>query len=167
MAIQIARAKGAIPVAVISGDDKIDYCKQLGAKGTVNRKAVQKNGLKAMLTDEAELKARLIQNSLISWQLTVKGASLMKLRLQFAPGTDPTEVIPFTPDNVEQMTKASDMPDYVIENLNNHEAWFPLEEREESQGNSESGPNGNSAGQPAAPASKVTSPTTSKTSPSS
>lgn len=38
MAIQIARAKGAIPVAVISSDDKIEYCKQLGAKGTINRK---------------------------------------------------------------------------------------------------------------------------------
>jgi len=37
MAIQIARAKGAIPVAVVSSDDKIDYCKQLGAKGAINR----------------------------------------------------------------------------------------------------------------------------------
>jgi crotonyl-CoA carboxylase/reductase len=37
MAIQIARAKGAIPVAVVSSDDKIEYCKQLGAKGAINR----------------------------------------------------------------------------------------------------------------------------------
>lgn len=37
MAIQIARAKGGIPVAVVSSDDKIDYCKQLGAKGAINR----------------------------------------------------------------------------------------------------------------------------------
>ena len=37
MAIQIARAKGAIPVAVISSDDKIDYVKSLGAVGAINR----------------------------------------------------------------------------------------------------------------------------------
>jgi crotonyl-CoA carboxylase/reductase len=38
MAIQIARASKAIPVAVISGEDKIDYCMKLGAKGCINRK---------------------------------------------------------------------------------------------------------------------------------
>jgi crotonyl-CoA carboxylase/reductase len=37
-AIQIARAAGGIPVAVISRDDKIDFCTKLGAKGTINRK---------------------------------------------------------------------------------------------------------------------------------
>ncbi len=38
MAIQIAKAAGAIPVAVISGDDKIDYCMKLGAKGCIDRR---------------------------------------------------------------------------------------------------------------------------------
>jgi len=38
MAIQIARAAGATSIAVISGDDKIDYCRKLGAKGCINRK---------------------------------------------------------------------------------------------------------------------------------
>ena len=38
MAIQIAKAKGALPVAVVSSEDKIDYCKQLGAVGVINRK---------------------------------------------------------------------------------------------------------------------------------
>ncbi len=38
MAIQIVRAAGAIPVAVVSGEDKIDYCMQLGAQGCINRK---------------------------------------------------------------------------------------------------------------------------------
>jgi crotonyl-CoA carboxylase/reductase len=37
MAIQIARAAGAIPVAVISSEDKIAYCESLGAKGCINR----------------------------------------------------------------------------------------------------------------------------------
>ncbi len=37
-AIQIAAARGAIPVAVISGAEKHDFCVELGAKGTVNRK---------------------------------------------------------------------------------------------------------------------------------
>jgi len=38
MAIQIARAAGAKPVAVVSSDDKFDYCKNLGAVGVMNRK---------------------------------------------------------------------------------------------------------------------------------
>ncbi|MBK7974764.1 MAG: crotonyl-CoA carboxylase/reductase [Deltaproteobacteria bacterium] len=45
MAIQIARAKGAIPIAVISSDDKTEYCKQLGAKGCINRKAFSHWGM--------------------------------------------------------------------------------------------------------------------------
>ncbi len=38
MAIQITRAKGAIPVAIVSSEQKFPYCKQLGAKGVINRK---------------------------------------------------------------------------------------------------------------------------------
>lgn len=38
MAIQIAKAKGAVPIAVVSGEDKFDYCKALGAVGCINRK---------------------------------------------------------------------------------------------------------------------------------
>ncbi|MBF0391482.1 MAG: crotonyl-CoA carboxylase/reductase [Alphaproteobacteria bacterium] len=37
MAIQIARALGAVPVAVVSSDDKVEYCKSLGARGCINR----------------------------------------------------------------------------------------------------------------------------------
>ncbi len=37
MAIQIAKAAGAIPIAVVSGTDKFDYCLKLGAKGCINR----------------------------------------------------------------------------------------------------------------------------------
>jgi crotonyl-CoA carboxylase/reductase len=38
MAIQIAKARGAKPVAVVGSDDKFDYCKKLGALGAINRK---------------------------------------------------------------------------------------------------------------------------------
>ncbi len=38
MAIQIVKAAGGIPIAVISGEDKIEYCEKLGAKGCINRK---------------------------------------------------------------------------------------------------------------------------------
>lgn len=37
MAIQICRAAGAKPVAVVSGDNKTGYCKKLGAVGVINR----------------------------------------------------------------------------------------------------------------------------------
>ena len=37
MAIQITKAAGANAVAVVSSDDKIEYCKKLGAVGVINR----------------------------------------------------------------------------------------------------------------------------------
>jgi crotonyl-CoA carboxylase/reductase len=37
MAIQIVKAAGGRAVAVVSSDDKIDYCKNLGAEGVINR----------------------------------------------------------------------------------------------------------------------------------
>ena len=37
-AIQITKAMGGIPIAVISDDSKIEYCKKLGAVGCINRK---------------------------------------------------------------------------------------------------------------------------------
>jgi crotonyl-CoA carboxylase/reductase len=45
MAIQIARAFDAVPVAVISSDDKVEYCKALGARGCINRKNFQHWGM--------------------------------------------------------------------------------------------------------------------------
>jgi len=38
MAIQICKAVGAKPIAVISGEDKIEYCKKLGAVGCIDRR---------------------------------------------------------------------------------------------------------------------------------
>jgi crotonyl-CoA carboxylase/reductase len=37
MAIQIVKAAGATSVAMVSGEDKFDYCIKLGAKGCINR----------------------------------------------------------------------------------------------------------------------------------
>ncbi len=41
MAIQIAKAKGGIPVAVVSNDERGQFCVRLGAKGFINRKQFQ------------------------------------------------------------------------------------------------------------------------------
>ncbi|PIE17231.1 MAG: crotonyl-CoA carboxylase/reductase [Proteobacteria bacterium] len=38
MAIQIVAAQGGIPVAVVSSEDKYEWCKKLGARGVINRK---------------------------------------------------------------------------------------------------------------------------------
>lgn len=37
MALQICAAAGAKPVAVVSSDDKVEYCKKIGAVGVINR----------------------------------------------------------------------------------------------------------------------------------
>jgi crotonyl-CoA carboxylase/reductase len=37
MAIQLVNAAGGIPIAVVSSQEKADYCRTIGAKGTINR----------------------------------------------------------------------------------------------------------------------------------
>jgi crotonyl-CoA carboxylase/reductase len=53
MAIQIVKAAGGRPVAVVSGDDKNDYVKKLGAVGTINRKKFDHWGMLPHWKDEA------------------------------------------------------------------------------------------------------------------
>lgn len=53
MAIQIVKAAGGRAVAVVSGDDKIDYVKKLGAVGTINRKQFDHWGMMPHWKDEA------------------------------------------------------------------------------------------------------------------
>ncbi len=38
MAIQIVKARGGIPIAVVSSADKYEFCYQMGAKGVINRR---------------------------------------------------------------------------------------------------------------------------------
>jgi len=51
MAIQIAAQAGAQPVAVVSSDDKFEFCKKLGAVGVINRKNFDHWGLLPHWTD--------------------------------------------------------------------------------------------------------------------
>jgi crotonyl-CoA carboxylase/reductase len=52
-AIQIAKAEGGIPIAVVSGDDKFEFCKRLGARGCINRKKFTHWGMLPHWTDNA------------------------------------------------------------------------------------------------------------------
>jgi crotonyl-CoA carboxylase/reductase len=56
MAIQIAALAGARPVAVVSSEDKFDFCKKLGAVGVLNRKEFDHWGMLPHWTDEAAFK---------------------------------------------------------------------------------------------------------------
>ena len=53
MAIQITRALGGIPIAVVSSEEKGEYAKRLGARGWVNRKQFTHWGMMPHWTDEA------------------------------------------------------------------------------------------------------------------
>jgi crotonyl-CoA carboxylase/reductase len=54
MAIQIARAAGARPVAVVSGDEKTGFCKKLGATGVIDRRKFNHWGKLPRWSDEIE-----------------------------------------------------------------------------------------------------------------
>jgi crotonyl-CoA carboxylase/reductase len=53
MAIQIAKAAGATSVAVVSGQDKYEYCTKIGAKGCINRNEFEHWGLLPHWKDSA------------------------------------------------------------------------------------------------------------------
>jgi crotonyl-CoA carboxylase/reductase len=53
MAIQIVKAAGATPIAIVSGEDKFDYCMKLGAKGCINRNAFDHWGMLPHWKDNA------------------------------------------------------------------------------------------------------------------
>ena len=53
-AIQIVREQGGIPVAVISSDDKVEFCTKLGAKGCINRKKFAHGGMMPHWKDTAK-----------------------------------------------------------------------------------------------------------------
>ena len=54
MAIQIVRAAGGRAVAVVSGDDKIEYCKKLGAVGVIDRRVFTHWGKLPRWSDDVE-----------------------------------------------------------------------------------------------------------------
>src|SRR5574341_51025 len=51
MAIQIVKELGGIPIAVVSSEDKFDFCMKLGAKGCINRKEFDHWGMLPHWTD--------------------------------------------------------------------------------------------------------------------
>ncbi|MEX0684069.1 MAG: crotonyl-CoA carboxylase/reductase [Dehalococcoidia bacterium] len=51
MAIQIVKQLGGTPVAVVSSEDKFDFCMKLGAKGCINRKDFDHWGMMPHWTD--------------------------------------------------------------------------------------------------------------------
>jgi crotonyl-CoA carboxylase/reductase len=51
MGIQITKAFGGIPVAVVSSDEKFAFCQRLGAKGCINRKKFNHWGMMPHWTD--------------------------------------------------------------------------------------------------------------------
>lgn len=54
MAIQIVKAAGGRAVAVVSGDDKVEYCKQLGAVGVIDRRKFNHWGTLPRWTNELD-----------------------------------------------------------------------------------------------------------------
>jgi len=51
MAIQIVKEAGGTPIAVVSSEDKFDFCIKLGAKGCINRKEFEHWGMLPHWTD--------------------------------------------------------------------------------------------------------------------
>lgn len=53
MAIQLVNAAGGIPIAVVSSDEKAEYCRQIGARGSINRQKYKHWGALEDIEDSA------------------------------------------------------------------------------------------------------------------
>jgi crotonyl-CoA carboxylase/reductase len=60
MAIQIVKAFGGRAIAVVSGDDKVEYCKKLGAVGVIDRRRFKHWGMLPKWTDELSYEEWLV-----------------------------------------------------------------------------------------------------------
>lgn len=61
MAIQIVKNLGGLPVAVVSSEDKFEYCKNLGAVGCINRKEFDHWGIPPDTADETAYSEWLLE----------------------------------------------------------------------------------------------------------
>src|SRR5579859_7517829 len=79
MAIQLVKAAGGNAIAVVSSDSKFDYCRKLGAKAVINRKAFDCWGQLPRVSDkpryESWLKSARIFGKKI-WETTGKGVDV-------------------------------------------------------------------------------------------
>jgi len=134
---------------------------------SLRRAAVSKGGMKGIMVQEDMARRRLVAASLKDWVLTLRGANLMGLTRNIED-QDADAKVSFDAENLEIMVKESRLVDIVVGLLDDHQAWFPVTDTKDDEegdggtgdpvGNSGTGPNSNSAGQPAAPASTATSP---------
>ena len=53
MAIQIVREFGGRPVAVVSSDDKAEFCRKLGAVGVINRREFERRRIDGVIVMNA------------------------------------------------------------------------------------------------------------------
>jgi len=86
MAIQICRAFGATPIAVISSEDKRAYCESLGARGCINRNDFDHWGMLPHWKDNAGYAAWLKgvrKFGAAIWDILARNAAAHRLR---APG---------------------------------------------------------------------------------
>ena len=60
MGIQVAKAMGGIPIAVVSSDERGEWCKQIGARGYVNRRKFQHWGRLPDWQDDATMTKALL-----------------------------------------------------------------------------------------------------------
>ena len=61
MAIQIVNAAGAIPIVVVSSEEKAEYCRKIGAKGTINRREFRHWGALDSIEDPERYNAWLCE----------------------------------------------------------------------------------------------------------
>lgn len=122
----------------------------------LERRAVDKRGLKAIVSDGEYAKFELVESAIRRLEVTVRGAYAMSLEADLS-GQDPDDAIPFTGKNREILLRQSTLMAMVYSIIGRHEEWFDApEEREGELGNSPDGPSSSSAAPPAETASPAT-----------
>lgn len=119
-----------------------DYRRFLAAamSDSSSRKAVKREGVKALLADQEATRRALARRVLKDWKLTVRGAVMLEAEADFS-GQDPDDTIPFENSQIEFMISHSTLLDQIDMIVQNYDEWFDMNQTEEDlRKNSSTGP---------------------------
>ena len=139
-----------------------EYREMLTEGMSFDRKAVNKNGIKALTANQDVAQRSIARKLLKGWKMTVAGMFALELEGDLT-GMRNNQEVDYNAENLDVMIRHSQLAIVVNDLMNNHENWFEAPDEdgesvtEDSLGNSEGGQSSSSDGSPAEIASEDTS----------
>jgi hypothetical protein len=120
----------------------------------LGRKPITKTGIKALLSDEEEIKNALCMESLAGWNMTFAALPVLRTEKIDYSRVRMDEPVEFNDGNIKTLLEHSDLSTCIINALGEKGLWFGS--MEDAEGNSKPGQSGSTDRSPAGTASTDT-----------